>query len=240
MPIGSSRRGPWHEPELWDELVDVYEQLGRTDAAIAAMRSAIAAGWRGRPDGRCRIAELLMRAGRVDEAAPLWDQVRAEDPDDVWLYNNAGLEYADVGDDATALTWLTDGLELALATGDPEHLVDQLLNLRGASLSRVGRPADRLQSRAHQFLDRPAPARRRSTTPCPHLSAPRAGATRRPNRPRCPHFTRPASPPRRPGQHYAGSTIHPARRNRTVPFGRSRWPGSRPTNTRRRCAAGRS
>jgi hypothetical protein len=29
----------WHEPELWDELVDVYEQLGRTDDAIAAMRS---------------------------------------------------------------------------------------------------------------------------------------------------------------------------------------------------------
>jgi len=61
----------WHEPELWDELVDVYEQLGRTDDAIAAMRSAIAAGWRGRPDGRCRIAELLMRAGRVAEATPL-------------------------------------------------------------------------------------------------------------------------------------------------------------------------
>jgi tetratricopeptide (TPR) repeat protein len=109
----------WHEPELWDELVDVYEQLGRTDDAIAAMRSAIAAGWRGRPDGRCRIAELLMRTGQVAEAAPLWDEVRADTPDDVWLYNNAGLEYAALGDDATALEWLTDGLNLALTTGDP-------------------------------------------------------------------------------------------------------------------------
>ena len=169
----------WREPELLDELVDVYEQLGRTDDAIAAMRSAIAAGWDGRPDGRCRIAELLMRSGRVDEAAPLWEQVRADTPDDVWLYNNAGLEYADVGDDTTALTWLTDGLELALATGDPEHLIDQLLNLRGASLTRLGRPADRLQTRAHQFLDRPAPARHRSTTPlpAPHRPEGRGDAT---------------------------------------------------------------
>lgn len=169
----------WREAELLDELVDVYEQLGRTNDAIAAMRSAIAAGWDGRPDGRCRIAELLMRSGRVDEAGPLWEQVRAEDPGDVWLYNNAGLEYADVGDDATALTWLTDGLELALATGDPEHLVDQLLNLRGTALSRLGRPADRLQTRAHQFVDRPAPARNRSTTPlpAPHRPEGRGDAT---------------------------------------------------------------
>ena len=155
----------WHEPELWDELVDVYEQLGRTDDAIAAMRSAIAAGWRGRPDGRCRIAELLMRAGRVDEARPLWDQVRADTPDDVWLYNNAGLEYAVVGDDATALTWLTDGLALALATGDPERLVDQLHDLRGAALSRLGRPADRLQERATQFLAKPTPTGHRFAAP---------------------------------------------------------------------------
>lgn len=164
----------WREPELLDELVDVYEQLGRTDDAIAAMRSAIAAGWDGRPDGRCRIAELLMHAGRVDEARPLWDQVRVDTPDDVWLYNSAGLEYADVGDDTAALTWLTDGLELALATGDPEHLVDQLIDLRGAALTRLGRPADRLQTQARQFLDRPAPTRHRSTAPPPAHRRPEA------------------------------------------------------------------
>ena len=151
----------FHEPELWDELVDVYERLGRTDDAISAMRSAIAVGWRGRPDGRCRIAELLMRAGRVAETAPLWEQVRADTPDDVWLYNNAGLEYAAVGDDVTALTWLTDGLHLALATGDPERLVDQLRDLRGAALARLGRPADDLQDRATQFLAGPAPTAHR-------------------------------------------------------------------------------
>lgn len=165
----------FHEPELLSELVDVYEQLGRTDDAIAAMRSAIAAGWRGRPDGRCRIAELLMRAGRVAEAAPLWEQVQVDTPDDVWLCNNAGLEYAAVGDDATALTWLTQGLDLALATGDQERLVDQLHDLRGAALTRLGRPADRLQARATEFLATPATTAHRFAVPPPTTLPPGEG-----------------------------------------------------------------
>ena len=44
------------------------------------------------PDGRCRIAELLMRDGRVEQATEIWEQVRADTPDDVYLYDNAGLE----------------------------------------------------------------------------------------------------------------------------------------------------
>ena len=172
----------------FDSLHVDYE-LGRTDDAIAAMRSAIAAGWRGRPDGRCRIAELLMRAGRVAEAAPLWDQVRADTPDDVWLYNNAGLEYADVGDDATALAWLTEGLELALVTGDPEHLVDQLRDLRGAALTRLGRPADRLQERATQFMATPTPTGHR------RAPAPRFPSRQRRSPPRHPQPPSPRAPP---------------------------------------------
>src|SRR6478735_6015475 len=219
----------WHEPELWDELVDVYEQLGRTDDAVAAMRSAIAAGWRGRPDGRCRIAErrmrdggsaeatrrgrpggrcriaeLLMRDGRVDEATPLWNQVKADTPDDVWLYNNAGLEYAALGDNATALMWLTDGLELALATDDPERLVDQLLDLRGGVLSRLGRSADRMQTRARQFLDQPTPARHRSSAPPPGRSAARDSTM--PGPPAASPFRRPRIPTERPDTEPPGST----------------------------------
>ena len=194
----------WHLPELWDELVDVYEQLGRTDDAVAAMRSAIAAGWRGRPDGRCRIAELLMRAGRVAEATPLWNQVKADTPDDVWLYNNAGLEYAALGDNATALMWLTDGLELALATDDPERLVDQLLDLRGGVLSRLGRSADRMQTRARQFLDQPTPARHRSSAPPPGRSAARDSTM--PGPPAASPFRRPRIPTERPDTEPPGST----------------------------------
>ena len=50
-------------PDLLDELADTYCHLGRFDDALAAMREAIDAGARGQPDVRCRIAEILMRAG---------------------------------------------------------------------------------------------------------------------------------------------------------------------------------
>ena len=93
-----------------------------------------------------------MRAGRVTEAEPIWAAVRADTPDDVWLYNNAGLEYADQGQHATALDWLTDGLQLALRTRDPERLVDQLADLRQTNLDKLGRAADALQEQATAFL----------------------------------------------------------------------------------------
>ena len=130
----------WVEAELLDELVDCYEALGRIDEAITVMRRALQVGWSGQPDGRCRIAELLMRDGRVEQATEIWEQVKVDTPDDVWLYNNAGLEYADIDDHDTALTWLTQGLQLAMATGDPEDLVDQLAELRAESLAALGRP----------------------------------------------------------------------------------------------------
>jgi tetratricopeptide (TPR) repeat protein len=139
--------------ELYDDLAEQYERLGRVDDALSAMRQAIAAGWSGRPDGRSRLAEIMQRAGRVEQATALWAQVRADTPDDVWLYNNAGMEYAIAGDHATALQWLTPGLRLALDGGDPELLVGQLRELRAESLAALDRPDDELQQQAQEFLD---------------------------------------------------------------------------------------
>jgi tetratricopeptide (TPR) repeat protein len=153
-PIAAQR---WVEAELLDELVDCYETLGRYDEAITVMRRALQVGWSGEPDGRCRIAELLMRDGRVDQATEIWEQVKVDTPDDVWLYNNAGLEYADIDDHHTALRWLTQGLQLAMATGDPEDLVDQLADQRADSLAELGLPDDELQQQAASFVPSPRP-----------------------------------------------------------------------------------
>jgi tetratricopeptide (TPR) repeat protein len=152
-------------PELLGDLADTWEALGRPDDAIEAMREAIAAGWRGAPDGRCRIAEILMRSGRVAEAAPIWAQVRLETPEDVWLYNVAGLEYAAIGDHSTALEWLTAGLALALDSDDPERLVGQLADLRLASLAEVGSGPDDLQATAEAFLAQPRRKQTRHAVP---------------------------------------------------------------------------
>jgi tetratricopeptide (TPR) repeat protein len=134
--------------DLYLELTTAYEQEGRYDDALTAVDAVIAAGVKMRPDSRCLRAETLMRAGRVDEAEPIWTAVLADTPDDVWLYNNAGLEYADVGEHAVALHWLTEGLRLALRTGDPERLIGQLVDLRQASLDNLDQPADELQEQA--------------------------------------------------------------------------------------------
>jgi tetratricopeptide (TPR) repeat protein len=138
--------------ELHLKLSTEYQTLGHYEDALAAADAVIEAGMTMQPDPRCLRAEILMRAGRVADAEPIWAAVLADTPDDVWLYNNAGLEYADVGEHATALGWLTEGLRLALRTGDPERLVDQLLDLRRASLDDLGQPADELQQQAATFL----------------------------------------------------------------------------------------
>ena len=139
--------------ELLGDLAEVYQQQGRTDEALTIMQEAIEAGYRGQPDPQCRLAEILMTGGRESEARPIWAAMADKHPDDVWVFNNAGLEYQAIGDHATALDWLTRALRIALRTGDPERLVSQLYGLRAESLEALGRAEDELQSRARAYLD---------------------------------------------------------------------------------------
>ena len=132
--------------ELHSELVEVYDRLGRVEEALREADSLVELGYRSQPDPRCRRAEILTRHGRVAEAAAIWEAVAADTPDDVWVYNNAGLEYGAIGEHELALPWLTRGLELAIRTGDPERLVRQLRDLRAEALAKLGRAPDELQS----------------------------------------------------------------------------------------------
>jgi tetratricopeptide (TPR) repeat protein len=139
-------------PGLLDELAEVYQELGRVDDALATMQAALQAGYDGVPDPRCRLAEIMLRAGRTDPAAEIYAQVKADTPDDVWLYNSAGLEYAAAGDPKRALDWLTEGLRLALDDGDPENLIGQLNALRREQLGDLGYELDELDTQAERFL----------------------------------------------------------------------------------------
>lgn len=58
-------------PGLLDELAEIYQQLDRVDDALAAMQAAIDAGYDGDPDPRCRLAEIMLRAGRTEPAAQI-------------------------------------------------------------------------------------------------------------------------------------------------------------------------
>ena len=132
--------------DLHSELADAYDRLGRVEEALRHADVLVERGYRCSPDPRCRRAEILTRHGRIAEAAAIWEAVAADTPDDVWVCNNAGLEYGAIGEHEVALSWLTRGLELAVRTGDPERLVGQLRELRGASLAEFGREPDALQS----------------------------------------------------------------------------------------------
>lgn len=132
--------------ELHSELAETFDRLGRVEEALRHADVLVEQGYRCAPDPRCRRAEILTRHRRLAEAAPIWEAVAADTPEDVWVYNNAGLEYGAIGEHELALSWLTRALELAVRTGDPERLVGQLRDLRSASLTALGHQPDELQS----------------------------------------------------------------------------------------------
>lgn len=147
-----------HRAEYLDELAYAYEQLGRFDEAIDAMRQALAAGFDGtlddHPSAQALIADLLLRAGRTREAEEAWFEAEREDPGHPWLYQAAGSAYAEAGAHAEALTWQTKGLELALAAEKDADMTWMLANERAAALDALGRLPDDLQLRADELLER--------------------------------------------------------------------------------------
>jgi len=141
-----------------DELAYVYQQLGRFDDAIDAMRQAVAAGWAGKlddhPSAQALIADLLLRAGRTEEAAHAWQDAEREDPRDPWLYQAAGYAYAIAGLHDKALGWQTKGLKLALDTGEDGEMLWLLTGDRAQTLDALAEPPDDQQLQAEDILDR--------------------------------------------------------------------------------------
>jgi tetratricopeptide (TPR) repeat protein len=150
-----------------EEIADLYASAGQYDAATDRMQRAIDAGRRGQPDVRHRIAEFHLRAERLEEGVALYERLRAEAPEDV--YNAGGFDFLDVGDHERALDWLTTGLRLAIATGDPEGLVGQLAEQRRALPRAPGRrvdeesekPCDELDAEAERVLRARVPDQQR-------------------------------------------------------------------------------
>lgn len=151
------------DEEILEEIHQALRQAGRWDDAIAAKREAIAAGFRSIPDPEADIAECLLSAGRRQEADALFAELRGRDPEDVWLYNSAAFAYGGI-DDREALRWSLDGIETALATGDPDQVVMQLLEWAEAGWTALGEPVDRaVVDRIEAFCEawKPGPRDRR-------------------------------------------------------------------------------
>ena len=145
--------GDLYMPECYADLAREYDRRGRHDDAIALHERALEHGWSTIPDPRSDIAEFHLRAGRYEEAAAIWAELKASDPDDVWLYNAAGLSYNEIGEHELAVAWLGDGIELAMRIDDPEGIIDQLSHVRQTSLEALGRGLDELEQRVDPFLE---------------------------------------------------------------------------------------
>ena len=147
-----------HRAEFLDELAYAYQQLGRFDDAVAAMRDAVAAGWDGdldeHPSAQALIADLLLHAGHTQEADDAWLQAEREDPSNPWLHQTAGLAYADVGLHDKALPWQTKGLEIALSTGADSDMIWMLTSERAETLDALRQPPDELQLHAEELVER--------------------------------------------------------------------------------------
>lgn len=115
------------QAEVFDALHQALRRAGRWVDAIDAKRSAIDAGYRSLPHPEADFAEILIAAGRNDEATVLYETLRERDPDEVWLYNSAAFSWTGV-DDPVALRWVYDGIDVAIATGDPDRVIGQLLD----------------------------------------------------------------------------------------------------------------
>ena len=147
-----------HRAEYLDELAYAYQQLGRFDDAIDAMRQALAAGFDGEldehPSAQSLIADLLLRAGHTQQADEAWLQAEHENPRDPRLHQAAGVAHADVGLHRKALPWQTKGLELALAAGDDGDMIWLLTGERAETLDALGLKPDPLQLRAEEHVER--------------------------------------------------------------------------------------
>jgi hypothetical protein len=234
--------------EILDEVHRAYREAGRYDDAIAAKLEAIADGFRSVPDPEADIAECLLDAGRIEEADELFATLRERDPEDVWLHNSAAYSYAGM-DVARSLGWALDGIEVALATGDPDQVVMQLLELAEDAWEELGEPIEQqLVDRVERFCTsgRACPRAVRGAT-CPPLrtdAAPTAATSQRPavrNWTSAPAATdadcwRPRLP-----RNWPGSTPPSARNPKPSCRDRSDSPsvGSQPTSGPRCLGAGR-
>jgi hypothetical protein len=96
-----------HEGETWfdagawtEDLADSYLALGRVDDAVRTISNATRSGCAEGTEMPCELAEKLTRSGHESQARLLWQQARADYPDDVWVYVQACIGYGDIGDHA--------------------------------------------------------------------------------------------------------------------------------------------
>ena len=131
-------------------LVSAGEHLteaGDVEGAVAAFRRAVALGQHVPPDVRCYLHGALLKAGDVDAARSIAEEMRRERPTDGDVYLFLGENHELVGDLREAHRWLTMGARQAfngVEDGDDQAAVGAagLLTARLRVRHALGLPLD--------------------------------------------------------------------------------------------------
>ena len=156
LAFGGETAGPEDLPELLDQLAEYFVSVNRPEDALTAAGRAILLTPSGADsqkllERRCRIAEGMLAAGLAEEACAVYAAVAQEAPDQTWVHEAAGSDYVEAGEHEMAFGWLTAGLELAIAQGDPE-CAERLCTLRRFSMRALGREPDSLERKAAALI----------------------------------------------------------------------------------------
>lgn len=144
-------------PELLEELAEYFVAQDRPEDAIgAAGRAVMLTKAPGRNTDavrrRCRIAEILLKAGLPDEACAVYASVAEDAPHETCVHEAAGNDYLDVGDPELAFAWTTAGIELAVSESNVSDCLGRLIALRRATMAELGWDPDELDQRASELL----------------------------------------------------------------------------------------
>jgi tetratricopeptide (TPR) repeat protein len=147
-------------PELLEELAEYFVSVDRPDDAVAAAgRAVLATPADADPADvlrrRCRMAGIMLRSDLPEEAFAAYTAVLDEAGAATWVHEAAGSDYLDAADYDFAFAWLTAGLELALAKGEPDRCVARLLGLRRMAMGAMDLPCDALDRNASALISKP-------------------------------------------------------------------------------------
>jgi tetratricopeptide (TPR) repeat protein len=144
-----------HETDLTEHYVELggtLARLNRYHESLEAFEAAIAAGQRGLPYPRTNVAGMLLQAGRRQEADAHPAELRDLCPEDIWLYDAAGLSYIEVGEHATAFPWWEVGMAMGMADDDDTGcILGQLNERRTRRRQALGLADDEMTARVAAF-----------------------------------------------------------------------------------------
>lgn len=100
---------------------ELYLEFERPDEAVETLYRGLEAGVRGANDLKADLVACLAKAGRPDEAAEVFEELRQAGDADFWAYSAYGEALEQTGRLADALAVFTAGEQLARSSGwDPD------------------------------------------------------------------------------------------------------------------------